>query len=74
MGVTEVRDRLFEVVALGPELRDEAKRHGKEINESYLLVHRVLSQAFREDLNRIPRDKLRAHLSSRLQQTLQACA
>jgi len=67
-------DRLFEVVALGPELRDEAKRHGKEINESYLLVHRVLAQAFREDLNHIPRDRLRAHLWSRLQQNLQACA
>jgi len=69
-----MRDRLFDVVALGPELRDEAKRHGKGINESYLLVHRVVSQALREDLTRIPRDKLRAHLSTRLQQTLAACA
>ena len=67
-------DRLFEVLAMGPELRDEAKRHGKEINESYLLVHRVISQAFKEDLNRIPRDGLRAHLSSKLQQKMQGCA
>lgn len=74
IGVTEMPNRLFELVALGPALRDEAKRHGKGINESYLLVHHVLAQAFREDLARIPREKLRAHLSSRLQQSLQACA
>jgi len=67
-------DRLYDLVAMGPELRDEAKRHGKGINESYLLVHRVLAQAFREDLTLIPRDGLRAHMRSRLQQNLQACA
>lgn len=67
-------DRLFELVALGPELRDEAKRHGKGVNESYFLVHRVLSRAFREDLKAIPRDSLKAHLSKRLHETLDGCA
>jgi hypothetical protein len=63
--------RLFELVALGPALREEAKRQGRGVNESYLLVHRVLAEAFREDLNRIASDGLREHLSSRLQQRLQ---
>ena len=66
--------RLFEMVALGPELRDEAKRQGRGVNESYLLVHRVLSRAFREDLNAIPRENLKAHLSKRLQETLEGRA
>jgi len=63
-------DRLFEMVALGPALREEAKRNGKGVNEAYLLVHRVLSEAFREDLNRISSDALRDHLTSRLKQRL----
>jgi hypothetical protein len=58
--------KLFEMVALGPKLRDEAKRHGKGINESYLLVHHVLAEAFREDLNRISGEALREHLSTQL--------
>ena len=69
-----MQDRLFELVALGPELRDEATRHGKGVNESYLAVHHVLSRAFQEDLNQMPREGLRAHLSRRLHETLQACA
>lgn len=69
-----MQDRLFELVALGPELRDEATRHGKGVNESYLAVHRVLSRAFREDLDAVPRDGLRAFLSKRLKETLQAKA
>lgn len=69
-----MQDRLFELVALGPELRDEATRHGKGVNESYLAVHRVLSRAFKEDLNEMPKDRLRAHLSKRLHETLQHCA
>lgn len=64
-------NRLFELVALGPTLRDEAKLQGRGVNESYLLVHRVLAEAFREDLNRIASDGLREHLSSRLKQRLQ---
>jgi hypothetical protein len=63
-----MKNRLFEVLAMGPELIDEAKRNGKGVNESYLLVHRVLSQAFAEDLARIPRDNLRDHLASRLKE------
>ncbi|MCE9521476.1 MAG: hypothetical protein K8S25_03480 [Alphaproteobacteria bacterium] len=64
-------NRLFELVALGPELRDEAKRQGRGVNEAYLLVHRVMVEAFREDLDRIAGDGLRAHLNSRLKQRLQ---
>jgi hypothetical protein len=67
-------DRLFELVALGPALRDEAKRSGRGVNEAYLLVHRVLSEAFREDLNRISPDDLRTHLSSLLKQRLESQA
>ena len=63
-------DRLFEMVALGPALRDEAKRHGKGINESYLLVHRVLAEAFREDLARVAGPDLREHLSTRLKKRI----
>ena len=66
-------DRHIEILALGPVLRDEATRRGKGVNESYLAVHRVLSRAFKEDLN-VPRDALRTHLSKRLQETLQLCA
>ena len=65
-------NRLKEVLALGPELLDEAKRHGKGVNESYLLVHRVLSQAFKEDLARIP--DVRGHLTSRLKETIRKAA
>jgi len=63
-------NRLFELVALGPELRDEAKRQGRGVNESYLLVHRVMVEAFRENLDRIASDGLREYLSSRLKQRL----
>jgi hypothetical protein len=64
-------ERLFEMVAMGPALRDEAKRQGKGVNESYLLVHRVLAEAFREDLARIAGDDLREHLSTRLKKRIQ---
>jgi hypothetical protein len=69
-----MRKRLFELVALGPELRDEAARHGKSVNESYLVVHRVLSRAFQEDPRTVPSEGLRAHLKKRLRDTLLACA
>jgi hypothetical protein len=70
-----MKDRLFELVKLGPELRDEAKRHGKGVNESYMAVHRVLSRAFQhEDTHKIPSENLRAHLSKKLHETLQNCA
>lgn len=69
-----MQTRLFELVALGPELRDEAARHGKSVNESYLVVHRVLSRAFREDPKAVPSDGLRAYMKTRLQETLKACA
>ena len=69
-----MQDRLFEMVAMGPALRDEAKRQGRSVNESYLLVHGVLAEAFRENLDRIASEGLREHLSSRLRQRLQAKA
>jgi hypothetical protein len=67
-------NRLSELLALGPDLLDEAKRHGKGVNESYFLVHRVLAQAFKEDLARIPDGSLRKHLTSRLEETLRGAA
>ena len=69
-----MQNRLFDLVAMGPELRDEAGRHGKSVNESYLLVHRVLARAFGEDLSGIPRDGLKALMSKRLRETLEAVA
>jgi hypothetical protein len=61
------KTRLFELLALGPELIAEAKRDGKGVNESYYLVHRVLAQAL-TDPSRLPCEDLRAHLSSRMKQ------
>jgi hypothetical protein len=61
------KNRLFELLALGPELIAEAKRDGKGVNESYYLVHRVLAQAI-TDPSHLPCDNLRDHLSSRLKQ------
>lgn len=61
-----MKNRMFEVLAMGPELINEAQRNGKGVNEAYLLVHRVLSQAFKEDLARIPKESLRDHLAKRL--------
>lgn len=66
--------RVMEMVALGPELRCEAQKLGKGVNESYLLVHQVLSQAFRDHPEQIPSHALRAHLSSRLQRCARECA
>jgi len=61
------KTRLFELLALGPELIAEAKRDGKGVNESYYLVHRVLAQAL-TDPSRLPCENLRDHLSSRMKQ------
>ncbi|HEX5690657.1 MAG TPA: hypothetical protein VFX76_11675 [Roseiflexaceae bacterium] len=61
------KTRLFELLALGPELIAEAKRDGKGVNESYYLVHRVLSQALIDPAH-LPCDNLRDHLSSRMRQ------
>jgi hypothetical protein len=66
--------RLVELVALGPELRVEAQKLGHGVNESYLLVHQVLSQAFRDDPARIPSHALRDHLTSRLERCGRECA
>ena len=66
--------RLVELVALGPELRVEAQKLGHGVNESYMLVHKVLSQAFREDPDRVPSHALRDHLSSKLQRQVRECA
>ena len=59
-------NRLFELLALGPSLIDEAKRNGNSVNDSYLLVHRLFAEAFKEDLARIPRENLRDHMAMRL--------
>jgi hypothetical protein len=61
------KTRLFELLALGPELIAEAKRDGKGVNESYYLVHRVLAQAL-TDPSRLPCENLRDHLASRMRQ------
>ena len=66
--------RLVEMVALGPELRVEAQKLGQGVNESYLLVHQVLSQAFRDSPEKIPSHALRDHLTSRLQRRARECA
>ena len=66
--------RLVELVALGPELRVEAQKLGHGVNESYLLVHHVLLQAFRENPEHVPSHKLRDHLTSRLQRHGRECA
>ena len=62
--------RHSDLVAFGPGLCEEAKLSGKGVNESYLLVHRLLTEVFREDLAEVPPGRLRAHLSGRLQRTL----
>lgn len=64
--------RPTELVAFGPELCKEARRAGKGVNESYFLVHRVLTEVFHEDLTQIPQSSLQAHLSNRLQENLRA--
>jgi hypothetical protein len=65
--------RLVEMVALGPELRVEAQKLGQGVNESYMLVHKVLSQAFRDDPEHIPAHALRDHLTTRLQRCVREC-
>lgn len=65
-------ERHSELLALGPELWKEARRAGRGVNESYLYVHRVLSQAFREDFRDMTDKRLREHLSTQLQQQIQA--
>jgi hypothetical protein len=66
--------RHSDLIALGPELCEEARRYGKSVNESHLLVHRVLSEVFREDPAKVPHENLHAHLSGRLQRNLRAAA
>lgn len=63
-------NRYSELVAFGPELCEEARRAGHGVNESYLVVHRVLSEVFSEDLSKIPETNIKRHLSARLQDQL----
>ena len=65
-------DKHSELLALGPELMQEARQAGLGVNGSYLHVHRVLSQAFREDFRDMTDARLREHLSSQLQQQILA--
>lgn len=69
-----MKNRLFDLLAMGPELRSEAERHGKSVNASYLLVHRIVARALREDLSAVPQDKLKAMLTKRLRETLDSAA
>lgn len=66
--------RRSDIIAYGPELCELARQSGKGVNESHLLVHRLLAEVFREDLTEVPQAALKAHLSSRLKQTLQSAA
>jgi hypothetical protein len=72
--IFDMHTRLVEMVALGPELRVEAQKLGHGVNESYMLVHQVLSDAFRENPEHIPAHALRDHLASRLRKYGRECA
>lgn len=63
-------ERHSELLAMGPDLWKEARQAGRGVNESYLYVHRVLSQAFREDFRDMTEANLRKHLSTQLQQQI----
>ena len=65
--------RILELVALGPELRRLAEHRGEGVNEALFLVHEVLGEAFL-DLDRLPQEGLREHLSSRMERRLDARA
>ena len=54
-----------ELVAQGVALRDDAMRRGYDVNESCLVLHRVLSRAFAEDLGALTQGERRTHLSVR---------
>lgn len=59
-----------DVVACGPELYKEAIRSGKGVNESYLFVHRVMAEAFKEDLDSMKKTDLPKILTTRLREQL----
>lgn len=63
-----------DLVAIGPELCREAIRAGRGVNESHLLVHRLLSDLLREDIAHLPETALREQLSLRLRAQLGALA
>jgi hypothetical protein len=65
--------RIVELIALGPELRRLAEHRGEGVNEALFLVHEVLGEAFL-DLDRLPQEGLREHLSSRMERRLDARA
>ena len=65
-------ERNSELLAMGPELWKEARLSGRSVNASYLYVHKVLSQAFREDFRDMTEARLREHLSGQLQQQILA--
>lgn len=64
--------RYAQLVAFGPDLFREAARSGKGVNESYLFVHRVLAEVFREDLSTVSETGLRELLSRKLERQIQA--
>mgnify|MGYP001606258541 CR=1 FL=1 len=61
--------RFVELVALGPELRRLAEHRGEGVNEALFLVHEVLGEAF-QDLDRVPNEGLREHMSSQMERRL----
>jgi hypothetical protein len=65
--------RFVELVALGSELRNLAERRGEGVNEAFFLVHQVLQEAFL-DMDRLPSQGLREHLSAQLERRLDARA
>ena len=69
--------RFAEILAFGPRLRDEAARRCGCLNESYFLVHEVMSGAFGDDPHLTASAALQGHLSRRLNAklpTTDACA
>jgi hypothetical protein len=68
-----MRSHIVELVAIGPELRRLAEHRGQGVNEALFLVHQVLEEAFL-DLDGLPKENLREHLSSRMERRLEARA
>jgi len=66
--------RHSELIALGPELCEEAQRSGAGVNEAHLLVHRLFVEIFQENVDDMPAASLRTEMASRLRQSLQARA
>jgi hypothetical protein len=58
------------LVALGPKLCREAIMAGRCANESHLLLHAILTDMLREDINKLPSDTLQQRMQMRFRQEL----